>query len=103
MDACIRMNNDKKTISASEINRYVYCPFQWYYERLYGRKFLREKLRERNQALHLTDTAASNFKKGLQFHRRYLLAARLRFAVKAVLLAALIGLAVYLYFYFKGF
>ena len=28
---------ERETISAHEINKYDYCPYQWYYERLYGR------------------------------------------------------------------
>ena len=32
---------ERETISAHEINKYDYCPYQWYYERLYGRAELR--------------------------------------------------------------
>ena len=34
------MKWDRTTISASEVNRYTYCPYQWYYERYYGRSKL---------------------------------------------------------------
>ena len=34
------MKWDRTTISASEVNRYTYCPYQWYFERYYGRNKL---------------------------------------------------------------
>lgn len=94
------MQNNKQTITASELNKYAYCPHQWYYERLYGRKYIREQYNERNRALGLGDGVTSNFKKGLAFHRRHLFVSRLRLAVKIaalVVLAAVIG-----YFCIKG-
>ena len=44
---------ERETISAHEINKYDYCPYQWYYERLYGRAELRRLYAERNARLHL--------------------------------------------------
>lgn len=64
------MNKEEKPISASEMNRYAYCPYQWYYERVYGRKELRRLYQERNERLGLTDRAAGNFTRGLEHHRR---------------------------------
>ncbi|WP_313527881.1 hypothetical protein [Anaerotignum sp.] len=61
---------ERKTISAHEINKYSYCPYQWYYERLYGRKELRRLYHERNEALALEDSMTANFNKGLEFHKR---------------------------------
>lgn len=61
---------ERKTISAHEINKYTYCPYQWYYEKLYGRKELRRLYHERNEALSLEDSMAGNFTKGLEFHKR---------------------------------
>ena len=43
------MDNSSKTISAGEINKFVYCPYQWYYQRLYGNKKLRELVKIRNE------------------------------------------------------
>lgn len=65
---------ERKTISAHEINKYEYCPYQWYYERLYGRKELRRLYMERNERLQLEDSLTSRFQKGEAYHRRsYLL------------------------------
>ncbi|WMI82342.1 hypothetical protein [Anaerotignum sp. MB30-C6] len=61
---------ERKTISAHEINKYTYCPYQWYYERLYGRKELRRLYQERNEALSLADSMSANFAKGLEFHQK---------------------------------
>lgn len=61
---------ERKTISAGELNKYAYCPYQWYYERLYGRKELRRLYQERNARLHLEDTQQSRFTAGESYHRR---------------------------------
>ncbi|MCJ7856687.1 hypothetical protein MUJ63_10360 [Lachnospiraceae bacterium NSJ-143] len=60
--------NDKRTITANEINKFCYCPYQWYYERLYGRKELSRLAAERNAELGLTDKRLSNFNSGLEYH-----------------------------------
>ena len=65
------MNNEEKSISANEINKYAYCPYQWYYERLYGAAHLRRLYKERNEKLGLNDTVFSNFKSGLDYHASY--------------------------------
>ena len=65
---------ERKTLSAHEISKFDYCPYQWYYERLYGRKELRRLYVERNERLNLEDSLASEFRKGEKYHRRsYLL------------------------------
>ena len=61
---------DRKTLSAHEISKFDYCPYQWYYERLYGRKELRRLYTERNERLRLEDSLASEFRKGEKYHRR---------------------------------
>ena len=65
------MNNEEKAISANEINKYLYCSYQWYYERQYGAAHLRRLYKERNEKLGLTDTVFSNFKSGLDYHANY--------------------------------
>ena len=61
---------ERKTISAHELNKYAYCPYQWYYERLYGRKELRRRYQERNERLQLEDHLQSQFIAGEKYHRR---------------------------------
>ena len=65
------MNNEEKGISANEINKYIYCPYQWYYERLYGAAHLRRLYKQRNEKLGLNDTLLSNFKSGLDYHANF--------------------------------
>ena len=49
------MKKNKSTISANEINRFVYCNYQWYYGKIYGSARLRELVNERNKKLDLKD------------------------------------------------
>lgn len=62
------MDNKSETITPNEINKFSYCPYQWYYERFYGKKLLKFKLKERNQRLGLIDTRASKFVAGNEHH-----------------------------------
>ena len=86
---------ERKTLSAHEISKYDYCPYQWYYERLYGRKELRRLYVERNERLNLEDSLASEFRKGEKYHRRsYLLLKFKRMLWKLIVIlfaAAVIG------------
>ncbi len=66
------MHNDSTRISANEINRYVYCNYQWYYRRLYGDAHLTKLKKERNQALGIKrDPRTHAFVKGNKFHLNY--------------------------------
>ncbi len=92
------MDKEKKPISASELNRYSYCPYQWYYERMYGMRELRRLYQERNERLGLTDKAVGNFTRGLEHHRKsyrrlrwYTRLRRLAAVLVALMLLGLIG------------
>ncbi len=86
------MKNSSQKISANEINRFIYCPYQWYYTRDYGAKVLHE----RYKALGLDNSPyESNFIKGQKFHSRYYRGYRLRRAAWGVCIALLILLAVW--------
>jgi len=87
------MYNDKRKISASEINKFIYCPYQWYYERFYGSKELRRLYLQRNKQLGLTDTLTANFNKGSRFHKnfgRFETFKRIAFALIIVLIISII-------------
>ena len=91
-----RLFNDSQKISASEINKFTYCPYQWYYERKHGKKhliFLRKELLEK---LNLTDTTKSNFVKGQRFHENYSIENKSQ--KKYLVLAILLILLAILYF-----
>ena len=89
---------ERETISAHEINKYDYCPYQWYYERVYGRKELRRF------ALHLEDSMSANFRKGEGYHQRsYFLLRLRRMAWKlAVLLFAAAAFGGYVWVKYSG-
>jgi hypothetical protein len=86
----------EKYFSASEINRFRYCPWQWYYGRVYGAKALDELRRERNRALGLPENTGAGtdaFARGRVFHRNFRRNYILKQAVKWVaifLLAAVL-------------
>ncbi|HHW68104.1 MAG: hypothetical protein PWP07_552 [Epulopiscium sp.] len=82
------MHNDSRTISAGEINKYVYCPYQWYYTRLFGNKKLRELVKRRNEEYGYEYTEMSHFQKGNRFHNRY----HFRYKLKKLVLT-LLGIA----------
>ena len=46
----------KETLSAHELNKYTYCPYQWYYEKTYGRAELRRMRKEYLEELGLEDS-----------------------------------------------
>lgn len=79
------MFNDKKTITPNEINKFTYCPYQWYYERYYGSKGIRNSVNVKK--INLTpkvkktsvktktinskkNETLKNFKRGNNFHQR---------------------------------
>ena len=93
---------EKKTLSAHEISKFDYCPYQWYYERLYGRKELRRLYVERNTRLNLEDSLASEFRKGERYHRRsYLLLKLKRMFWKLLVILFAVAVAVG-YFWMKN-
>ncbi len=62
---------DNIEISASEINKYMYCNYSWYYNKIYGQKYLASKRKELNELRGYTNTRKSNFAKGKAFHDSY--------------------------------
>ena len=64
------MNREKPSISASEINQYVYCHYQWYYGRTYGQEKLRELRQEYLAELGVdgADIVENAFTRGRRYH-----------------------------------
>ncbi len=93
------MKNDSPKISANEINKFIYCPYQWYYQRLYGNSKIRKMYNEKMLKLGLSDTSTSNLKKGVKFHNSYYLKNKIKTILKTILLfvSILIILAVVYY------
>lgn len=65
------MNNDSEEITANEINKFTYCPYQFYYERLYGQKYIRQERNAMLKELGYTDKTKSNLKRGIDYHKNY--------------------------------
>lgn len=96
------MHNKNINISASDINKFAYCPYQWYYERFYGRRKILEVLSKHKEKRikpkkNVGDVNKNNFSRGNEFHRnfrkRYLLARRKKiFLFLIVLIVILSGL-----------
>lgn len=84
-------NNDEK-ISASEINKYCYCEYSWYYERLYGKKYIREKYKKRNEEIGFSYSTIDNFKKGIKFHDNFTFKRNFTIIFKSAILIIIIFL-----------
>ena len=82
---------ERKTLSAHELNKFSYCPYQWYYEKMYGRKELRRLYQERNELLSLEDAISSNFVKGERYHSDHY--ARVQFRVLVMKLIGVLFVA----------
>ena len=93
-----QLENDSKTISASEINRFTYCNYQWYYERLYGRKKLRELKADRNKELGYKGDGNSNFKRGVRFHNDSYAKMRVQNTLLKLFIIAVLVMAIVVYF-----
>ncbi len=81
------MKNDNPKISANEINRYCYCPYQWYYKRYYGTTELNKRYKELGID---TSSHLSHFEKGRLFHKRYYRAYRIQTFIRILLIIAIV-------------
>ena len=66
----MKLKWDRTTISASEVNRYTYCPYQWYFERYYGRSILFQmsKTKKAEPALKKSKTTEKTADKKRESH-----------------------------------
>ena len=71
------MKWDRTTISASEVNRYTYCPYQWYFERYYGRNKLSQMAKAKKAEPKLKQVKKtpeqkrqSHFARGRAYHAK---------------------------------
>ena len=88
------MYNDSSRISANEVNRYIYCNYQWYYKRFYGDKVLTKMKKDHNKALGIKKDARTHaFIKGNKFHcnyHRFYRLKKLLYALMQVILIAIV-------------
>lgn len=87
------MKKNPIKISASEINRFIYCPYQWYYNRIYGQKTLSEK--KANVTVKKVLPKESNFKRGLRFHETYYKSYQIKKRVEYLIILILIILLIW--------
>lgn len=80
-----------KYISASDINKFIHCPYQWYYEKQYGQKAINDMFRE----LHPGSANISKMEQGRRFHRNYLTIWRLKVALCCVAIVIIFVAALY--------
>ena len=95
---------NRKKISANEVNKFCYCNYQWYYERLYGNSEIRRLNSEYCEKNGFTGNTNKNFKRGRNFHNNYLFKYKFKRLFKFMLFLFIIGLIIaILYFidYYK--
>ncbi|MHC1747704.1 MAG: hypothetical protein AB9856_04840 [Cellulosilyticaceae bacterium] len=81
------MKKQSTRISANEINRFLYCPYQWYYKRTYGNKALQEQYK----ALNISDSNhESYYTKGLKHHAHYHKIYRLKKILTGIIITLLV-------------
>lgn len=85
------MKNSKTRISANEINRFVYCPYQWYYKRYYGTSELNQKYKELGIESSLHE---SHFVKGLNHHKKYYVQYRMKKIIQILILIGIIAIVI---------
>ncbi len=95
---------DKK-ISASEINKFCYCNYQWYYEKVYGTANLRKNNADYVKSKNLKNKDMrqrnTNFERGRQFHNSYVRKYKIRQAIKTITFLIIIFAIIYFIYYFK--
>lgn len=84
------MRDKNKSISANEINKYTYCPYQWYYEKIYGAGELQRMHKELSEKMGYKNTLESNFVKGNHFHQNYLVKNKKRKLIKFIIFILII-------------
>lgn len=102
----IVLANVKKKISASEINKFCYCNYQWYYEKIYGSAEIRRLNYEYCEKNGFKGGTNKNFKKGMKFHNSYVFKYKVKRFFKFILflfIFVLLAAAVYFINYYKIF
>lgn len=70
-------------LSATEINQYLYCPYQWYYQRIY---------KDQMEGSLVKGKTKKNFRKGIDFHKKYYIKAKLVGFLKSFVLFSILAI-----------
>ena len=100
------MASERKKISASEINKFCYCNYQWYYEKVYGSAEIRRLNSEYCEKNGFKSGTSKSFERGIRFHNRYVFKYKIKRFFKFILfliIFVLIAAAVYFINYYKIF
>ncbi len=90
----------EKKISANEINKFCYCNYQWYYEKVYGAKEIRRLNLEYCKENGIESKVSKNFSRGRKFHNRYILKYKIKKFFKICFIFGFILLILYFLNYF---
>ncbi len=83
------MSKEKAYFSASEINKFTYCNYSWYYER---KKYVVKYTKNNNNSI-----TQKNFKRGIKFHENYYMRNKKLELIKRTVILLFITI---LFFYF---
>jgi len=91
-------SNKDKTISASEINRYLYCNYQWYYQRKFGAAELARRKKAHLESLGITPASLASkddghLGRGRRFHADFGRRLRLKRLLRVLVVLAAAALA----------
>ncbi len=84
----------EKYTSATDINKYIYCNYSYYYEQTYGTKKLRQLKKEYNKE-HGYEGKNKNFDRGNKFHDEYEISSKLTSTINTLIFIALVLFAIY--------
>lgn len=90
-----------KKISANEINKFCYCNYQWYYEKIYGISEIRRLNSEYCEKNGIKRGTSKNFARGRKFHNSYLFKFKIKRLFKIVLFISFAFAVIYALYYFK--
>lgn len=82
-----------KYYSATDINKFTYCNYSWYYEYIYGAKHLRELQKEKSPNYNAQD---GNFARGLAYHDTFYKKQKIKQLISLTLIVLLLLLIIYM-------
>lgn len=84
---------DKKHITPSEINRFAYCNYQWYYEKKYGKKELNRLRHEHLKNIGFDNQGReSKLAQGIKFHQNHYHMIKKKMGIRKILFIIIIFL-----------
>ena len=91
---------DKQMLSATELSKFEYCPYQWYYEKIYGRNELRRLKKERNDELGIDSHSTSRLEEGVLYHKK--LFRKMNIVRRVIIPTCIIVIVLCAYLFIKG-